>query len=66
VIDVSFCRAVMLSKNRQKIFYKSCCDWLEARLGDSKFFTIVLGGTAALHTLSGVGGGNFLGEDSAC
>jgi hypothetical protein len=56
----------MLSKNRQKIFYKSCCDWLEARLGDSKFFTIVLGGTAALHTLSGVGGGNFLGEDSAC
>jgi hypothetical protein len=28
---------------------KICCDLLEARLVASKFFTIVLGGTAALH-----------------
>jgi hypothetical protein len=28
---------------------KICCDLLEARLLGSKFFTIVLGGTAALH-----------------
>ena len=32
-----------------------CCDRLEARLV-SKFSTIVLGGTAASHTCSGVGG----------
>jgi hypothetical protein len=32
-----------------------CCDWLEARL-----VAIVLGGTAASHTCSGVGGGHFL------
>ena len=40
--------------------YKICCDLPEARLVASKFSKIVLGGTAALHTLSGVGGGNFL------
>jgi hypothetical protein len=28
---------------------KICCDLLEARLVASKFFTVVLGGTAALH-----------------
>jgi hypothetical protein len=28
---------------------KICCDLLEARLVASKFFKIVLGGTAALH-----------------
>jgi hypothetical protein len=28
---------------------KICCDLMEARLVASKFFTIVLGGTAALH-----------------
>jgi len=37
-----------------------CCDWLEARLIASKFSKIVLGGTAASHTCSGVGGGHFL------
>ncbi len=36
-----------------------CCDWLEARLIASKFSKIVLGGTAASHTCSGVGGGHF-------
>jgi hypothetical protein len=29
--------------------HKICCDLLEARLVASKFFKIVLGGTAALH-----------------
>jgi hypothetical protein len=29
--------------------YKICCDLPEARLVASKFFKIVLGGTAALH-----------------
>jgi hypothetical protein len=34
----------------QRIFSdKICCDLLEARLVASKFSTIVLGGTAALH-----------------
>src|SRR5439155_4385419 len=38
---------------------KSCCHQPEARLVASRFSTIVLGGTAALHAQSGVGGGNF-------
>src|SRR5215472_12390044 len=38
---------------------KICCYWLEFRLVASKFLTIVLGGTAASHTCSGVGGGTF-------
>lgn len=37
-----------------------CCQLLEARLVPSKFLKIVLGGTAASHTCSGVGGGHFL------
>lgn len=36
-----------------------CCYWPEARLVRSKFLKIVLGGTAASHTCSGVGGGHF-------
>jgi len=39
---------------------KICCHLPEFRLLASKFLTIVLGGTAALHTCSGVGGGHFL------
>ena len=41
---------------------KSCCHQPEARLVASRFSTIVLGGTAALHAQSGVGGGNFFGR----
>lgn len=38
---------------------KICCHWLKTRLVPSKFSKIVLGGTAASHTCSGVGGGHF-------
>jgi hypothetical protein len=41
-----------------------CCHWLEASLVASKFSKIVLGGTAASHTRSGVGGGHFLTKKS--
>ena len=39
---------------------KICCQSLKLRLVRSKFSKIVLGGTAASHTCSGVGGGHFL------
>src|SRR5207245_5321624 len=42
---------------------KSCCHQPEARLVASRFSTIVLGGTAALHAQSGVGGGNFFADE---
>jgi hypothetical protein len=42
---------------------KICCYRLQARLLASKFLKIVLGGTAASHTCSGVGGGNFLDHE---
>jgi hypothetical protein len=42
--------------------YKICCDLLEARLVATKFFTIVLGGTAALHTYRVWGAVIFWGE----
>jgi hypothetical protein len=42
-----------------------CCHSPEFRLVPSKFLTIVLGGTAASHTCSGVGGGHFLIKKSA-
>jgi len=41
---------------------KICCDLLEARLVASKFFTIVLGGTAALHAYRVWGAVIFWGE----
>ena len=42
---------------------KICCDLLEARLVASKFFTIVLGGTAALHAYRVWGAVIFLGRN---
>jgi hypothetical protein len=39
-----------------------CCDLLEARLVASKFFKIVLGGTAALHAHRVWGAVIFWGE----
>jgi hypothetical protein len=48
------------SRSFRRFQTKICCHWLEFRLIASKFLTIVLGGTAALHTCSGVGGGHFL------
>jgi hypothetical protein len=41
---------------------KICCDLLEARLVASKFFKIVLGGTAALHAYRVWGAVIFWGE----
>ena len=45
------------ARDRQKI----SCDRLRARLLAPQFWKIVLGGTAALHAFTGVGGGTFLG-----
>jgi hypothetical protein len=42
--------------------HKICCDLPEARLVASKFFKIVLGGTAALHAYRVWGAVIFLGE----
>ena len=41
---------------------KICCDLPEARLVASKFFKIVLGGTAALHAYRVWGAVIFLGK----
>jgi hypothetical protein len=48
-----------LSPRRAKPI-ETCCHWPEFRLVESKLSKIVLGGTAASHTCSGVGGGHFL------
>src|SRR4029077_18671871 len=56
VLAVGFGSRSFFSAKPSEIF----CHWLEARLVASKFSTIVLGGTAASHTCSGVGGGHFL------
>jgi hypothetical protein len=42
--------------------HKICCDLAEVRLVASKFFKIVLGGTAALHAYRVWGAVIFLGE----
>jgi hypothetical protein len=42
--------------------HKICCDLPEARLVASKFFKIVLGGTAALHAYRVWGAVIFWGE----
>jgi hypothetical protein len=44
--------------------YKICCDLPEARLVASKFFKIVLGGTAALHAYRVWGAVIFWGAKS--
>src|SRR5207253_1291223 len=43
--------------------YKICCDLPEIRLVASKFFKIVLGGTAALHAYRVWGAVIFLGRN---
>jgi hypothetical protein len=39
-----------IQSNPENFSHKICCDLAEARLVATKFFKIVLGGTAALHT----------------
>jgi len=50
-------------RSLQIFSHKICCDLPEARLVASKFFKIVLGGTAALHAYRVWGAVIFLGRN---
>src|SRR5215216_5116953 len=54
-----------LASTRKKFHVKFCCHQREARLLGSKFSTIVLGGTAALHAYRVWGAVIFWGRKSA-
>jgi hypothetical protein len=49
VLRYSLLLAILMQLDPRKFSHKICCDLAEARLVASKFFKIVLGGTAALH-----------------
>src|SRR6266487_5976098 len=53
-----------MSGNREGRANETCCHWLKVRLVRSKLLKIVLGGTAASHTSSVLGGGHFLIKNS--
>ncbi|PYL69677.1 MAG: hypothetical protein DMF28_02400 [Verrucomicrobia bacterium] len=64
LIHRSLCNARAPVEGCENFHIKSCCHQPEARLVASRFSTIVLGGTAALHAQSGVGGGNFFADEN--
>jgi hypothetical protein len=56
-------KLLQAARELAKLIGEFCCHNRQARLLPTQFSKIVLGGTAALHTLSGVGGGTFLGKE---